>query len=89
MGRCRLDYTSLAVACEEIAAGDCSTATIVAVNNLVAGILAGYGNEAQKHKFLKPVAKAKCWRVRADRAARRLGRAAITTRAERQARITC
>ena len=31
-----LDYTSLAVACEEIAAGDCSTATIVAVNNLVA-----------------------------------------------------
>src|SRR5260370_1466349 len=52
-----LDYTSLAVACEEIAAGDCSTATIVAVNNLVAGILAGYGSDAQKHKFLKPVAK--------------------------------
>src|SRR5438552_29930 len=52
-----LDYTSLAVACEEIAAGDCSTATIVAVNNLVAGILAGYGNDAQKHQFLKPVAK--------------------------------
>src|SRR3989449_10366556 len=46
-----LDYTSLAVACEEIAAGDCSTATIVAVNNLVAGILAGYGNDAQKHEF--------------------------------------
>src|SRR6266576_3829767 len=52
-----LAYTSLAVACEEIAAGDCSTATIVAVNNLVAGILAGFGNDAQKHKFLKPVAK--------------------------------
>ncbi len=80
-----LDYTSLAVACEEIAAGDCSTATIVAVNNLVAGILAGYGNEAQKHKFLKPVAKGEMLgafaltepHVGSDAAA-------ITTRAERQ-----
>jgi alkylation response protein AidB-like acyl-CoA dehydrogenase len=80
-----LDYTSLAVACEEIAAGDCSTATIVAVNNLVAGILAGYGNEAQKQKFLKPVAKGEMLgafaltepHVGSDAAA-------ITTRAERQ-----
>src|SRR5712691_5126650 len=80
-----LDYTSLAVACEEIAAGDCSTATIIAVNNLVAGILAGYGNEAQKHKFLKPVAKGEMLgafaltepHVGSDAAA-------ITTRAERQ-----
>src|SRR3712207_4179233 len=38
-----LDYTAMALACEEIAAGDCATATIVAVNNLVAGILNGYG----------------------------------------------
>ncbi|HZO01260.1 MAG TPA: acyl-CoA dehydrogenase family protein, partial [Burkholderiales bacterium] len=44
-GGAGLDYTSLAVACEEIAAGDCATATIVAVNNLVAGIVNGYGNE--------------------------------------------
>jgi len=80
-----LDYTSLAIACEEIAAGDCSTATIVAVNNLVAGILAGYGNDAQKHKFLKPVAKGEMLgafaltepQVGSDAAA-------ITTRAERQ-----
>ena len=80
-----LDYTSLAVACEEIAAGDCSTATIVAVNNLVAGILAGYGNDAQKHEFLKPVAKGEMLgafaltepQVGSDAAA-------ITTRAERQ-----
>ncbi|TMI02593.1 MAG: acyl-CoA dehydrogenase [Betaproteobacteria bacterium] len=80
-----LDYTSLAVACEEIAAGDCSTATIVAVNNLVAGILAGYGNDAQKHEFLKPVAKGEMLgafaltepHVGSDAAA-------ITTRAERQ-----
>src|SRR5687768_17741314 len=58
-GGAGLDYSSLAVACEEIAAGDCSTATIVAVNNLVAGILAGYGNEAQKSAFLKPLAQGK------------------------------
>ena len=45
-GGAGLDYTSLAVACEEIAAGDCATATIVAVNNLVAGIISGYGSEA-------------------------------------------
>jgi alkylation response protein AidB-like acyl-CoA dehydrogenase len=84
-GGAGLDYTSLAVACEEIAAGDCSTATIVAVNNLVAGILAGYGNEAQKQKFLKPVAKGTMLgafaltepHVGSDAAA-------ITTRAERQ-----
>src|SRR2546426_3623842 len=80
-----LDYPSLAVACEEIAAGDCSPAPIVAVNNLVAGILAGYGNDAQKHEFLKPVAKGEMLgafaltepHVGSDAAA-------ITTRAERQ-----
>src|SRR5688572_22488212 len=51
-----LDYSSLAVACEEIAAGDCSTSTIIAVNNMVAGIVAGYGNEPQKQRFLKALA---------------------------------
>ena len=80
-----LDYTSLAVACEEIAAGDCSTATIIAVNNLVAGIVSGYGNPDQKEKFLKPLARGKMLgafaltepHVGSDAAA-------ITTRAERQ-----
>jgi len=80
-----LDYTSLAVACEEIAAGDCSTATIVAVNNLVAGIVSGYGNPDQKEKFLKPLARGRMLgafaltepHVGSDAAA-------ITTRAERQ-----
>ncbi len=52
-----LDYTALALACEEISAGDAATATIVSVNNLVAGILSGYGNDAQKQKYLKPLAK--------------------------------
>src|SRR6267378_1283452 len=80
-----LDYTSLAVACEEIAAGDCSTATIIAVNNLVAGIVSGYANPDQKEKFLKPLASGKMLgafaltepHVGSDAAA-------ITTRAERQ-----
>jgi alkylation response protein AidB-like acyl-CoA dehydrogenase len=52
-----LDCTSLALACEEISAGDCATATIVSVNNLVAGILAGYGSEEQKKRYLLPLAK--------------------------------
>jgi alkylation response protein AidB-like acyl-CoA dehydrogenase len=52
-----LGYTALAIACEEISAGDCATATIVSVNNLVAGILAGYGNASQKQEYLKPLAR--------------------------------
>jgi butyryl-CoA dehydrogenase len=52
-----LDYTSLAIACEEIAAGDCATATIVSVTNLVAGIVSGYGSDAQKTAFLRPLAR--------------------------------
>ena len=50
-------HRARAIACEEIAAGDGATSTIVAVNNLVAGILNGYGNDAQKEKFLKPLAR--------------------------------
>src|SRR5918994_2125265 len=56
-GGAGLDYTALAVACEEIAAGDCATSTIVAVNNLVCGILNGYGSDQQKTQFLKPLAQ--------------------------------
>src|SRR3954467_9127650 len=52
-----MDYTAMAIACEEIAAGDCATATIVAVNNLGAGILNGYGSAAQKENFLKRLAR--------------------------------
>jgi hypothetical protein len=55
-GGAGLDYTALAIACEEISAGDCATATIVSVNNLVAGILNGYGDAKQKARFLKPLA---------------------------------
>jgi alkylation response protein AidB-like acyl-CoA dehydrogenase len=84
-GGAGMDYTALAVACEEIAAGDCATATIVAVNNLVAGILSGYGSPAQKGKYLKPLAQGRMLgafaltepQVGSDASA-------ITTRAERK-----
>src|SRR5690349_23661569 len=56
-GGAGLDYIAMAIASEEISAGDCATATIVAVNNLVAGILNGYGNTGQKEKYLKPLAR--------------------------------
>jgi butyryl-CoA dehydrogenase len=58
-GGAGLDYTAMAVACEEISAGDCATATIVAVNNLVCGIVAGYGSEAQKKEFLRELSAGK------------------------------
>ena len=56
-GGAGMDSTALALACEEISAGDGATCTIVMVNNLVANILQGYGNEAQKRDFLAPLAK--------------------------------
>ena len=52
-----MDTTALAIACEEISAGDGATCTIVMVTNLVANILHGYGSAAQKAEFLKPVAR--------------------------------
>ncbi len=55
-GGAGLDYTALAIAMEEVSAGDAATGTIIGVNNLVAGILAGYGSERQKETFLRPVA---------------------------------
>lgn len=54
-----MDFTALALACEEISAGDGSTCTIVMVTNLVANILHGYGDEAQKKEFLAPLAQGK------------------------------
>ena len=55
-GGAGMDYTALAVAIEEIAAGDGATSTIVSVTNLAAGILAGFGTPAQKELWLKPLA---------------------------------
>jgi alkylation response protein AidB-like acyl-CoA dehydrogenase len=56
-GGAGMDHTSLAIAIEEIASGDGATSTIVQVNNLAAGILLGYGSEAQKREFLVPLAR--------------------------------
>jgi hypothetical protein len=52
-----MDTTALALACDEIAAGDGATCTIVMVTNLAANILLGYGSDAQKNEFLKPLAR--------------------------------
>jgi len=52
-----LDYTALAIAIEEISAGEGATGTIIAVTNLAAGIVHGYGSAAQKEKFLRPLAR--------------------------------
>ena len=53
-----LDYLALAVILEEIAAGDGATSTVVSVNNCpVCSILMAFGNEDQKQRFLKPLAR--------------------------------
>ena len=57
-GGAGLDYLSLALILEEIAAGDGATSTIVSVNNCpVCSILMAWGNEAQKQTYLKPLAR--------------------------------
>ncbi len=56
-GGAGLDYTALAVIIEEIAAGCGATSTIISVNNCpVASILMTYANEAQKARWLAPLA---------------------------------
>ena len=56
-GGAGLDYVSLAVALEEIAAGDGATSTILSVqNSVVCGPLFAFGNDDQKTKYLKPLA---------------------------------
>jgi alkylation response protein AidB-like acyl-CoA dehydrogenase len=53
-----MDYLSLAVAIEEIAAGDGSTSTIVSVqNSVVCGPIAAFGTDAQKEQYLRPLAR--------------------------------
>ena len=51
------DYVSLALALEEIAAGDGATSTIVSVqNSVVCGPLLAFGTDAQKAQWLTPLA---------------------------------
>ena len=56
-GGAGLDYISLVVALEEIAAGDGAISTIVSVqNSLPCGITQRYGTDAQKQKYLSKLA---------------------------------
>lgn len=56
-GGAGLDYVSLALVIEEIAAGDGGTSTIVSVNNCpVCSILLAWGSEEQKTRWLGPLA---------------------------------
>jgi len=56
-GGAGMDYVSLAVALEEIAAGDGATSTVVSVqNSVVCGPIAAFGSDAQKESYLKPLA---------------------------------
>jgi butyryl-CoA dehydrogenase len=57
-GGAGMDYLSLSLILEEIAAGDGATSTIISVNNCpVCSIFMAWGNETQKQKYLKPLAR--------------------------------
>ena len=84
-GGAGLDYVSLAVALEEIAAGDGATSTILSVqNSVVCGPILAFGSEAQKERYLKPLAGGAmlgCFCLTEPHVGS--DAAAITTRAER------
>jgi hypothetical protein len=83
-GGAGLDYVSLAVALEEIAAGDGATSTILSVqNSVVCGPVFAFGSDAQKERYLKPLAggaKLGCFCLTEPHVGS--DAAAITTRAE-------
>ncbi len=57
-GGANLDYLTLALVLEEIAAGDGGTSTAISVTNCpVNAILMAYGNDAQKQQWLEPLAQ--------------------------------
>ena len=56
-GGAGMDYVCLAVAIEEIAAGDGGVSTVVSVqNSVVCGPLNAFGTDAQKERYLRPLA---------------------------------
>jgi butyryl-CoA dehydrogenase len=85
-GGAGLDYVSLAVALEEIAAGDGATSTIVSVqNSVVCGPILAFGSDAQKERYLTPLAsgaKLGCFCLTEPHVGSDAG--AITTRAARE-----
>jgi len=57
-GGAGMDYLALAIALEEIAAGDGATSTIISVNNCpVCSILMAWADEVQKQRYLVPLAR--------------------------------
>ena len=78
------DYVSLALALEEIAAGDGATSTIVSVqNSVVCGPVLAFGTDAQKEQYLRPLASGRqlgCFCLTEPQAGSDAG--AIATRAE-------
>jgi len=84
-GGAGLDYVSLAVALEEIAAGDGATSPILSVqNSVVCGPIFAFGSDDQKATYLSPLAsgaKLGCFCLTEPHAGSDAG--AITTRAER------
>ncbi|MDD3352270.1 acyl-CoA dehydrogenase family protein [Zoogloea sp.] len=84
-GGAGMDYMSLVLALEEIAAGDGATSTIVSVqNSLPCGITNKYGTDAQKEEWLKPLARGEklgCFCLTEPHTGS--DAAAITTRADR------
>ncbi|MEJ7668384.1 MAG: acyl-CoA dehydrogenase family protein [Casimicrobiaceae bacterium] len=85
-GGAGLDYVSLAIALEEIAAGDGATSTIVSVqNSVVCGPINAFGTDAQKQHYLRPLARGEslgCFCLTEPHVGSDAG--ALTTRAERQ-----
>ncbi|MPS96165.1 acyl-CoA dehydrogenase family protein [Comamonas sp.] len=58
LGGAGLDYVSLALVLEEIAAGDGGTSTVISVTNCpVNAILMKYGNASQQAQWLRPLAQ--------------------------------
>ena len=58
LGGAGLDYVSLALVLEEIAAGDGGVSTIISVNNCpVCSIAMMYASDAQKEQWLRPLAR--------------------------------
>ncbi len=84
-GGAGMDYMSLVLTLEEIAAGDGATSTIVSVqNSLACGITQKYGTDAQKEEWLKPLARGEklgCFCLTEPHTGS--DAAAITTRADR------
>jgi len=85
-GGAGMDYVCLAVALEEIAAGDGATSTIVSVqNSVVCGPMEAFGNDVQKERYLRALATGAmlgCFCLTEPHVGS--DAAAITTRAERR-----